>query len=143
MRIYLASPYSSPDRSVRFIRYIHACRAAAQLMQAGLQVFSPIAHSHAVGEFMPPEILLDFDFWMHQDLPYVEHWADEVWVLMLDGHAQSRGIAREIAVAQAIPKPVRFLAPEDVEVVARGARTAMEKTEDAAAFAKSPFEPGD
>lgn len=114
-KIYLASPYSHQEREVRFMRYIHACRAAALLMQSGLNVFSPIAHSHAVAEFMPRELLLDFEFWMEQDLDYIRRWADEVWVLMLPGHAESRGVAREMEVAHSHAKPVRWLTLDDAQ----------------------------
>lgn len=33
---------------------------------------------------------------MNQDLPFISHWADVVAVLTLPGHAESRGIQREI-----------------------------------------------
>jgi hypothetical protein len=66
---------------------------------AGHQVFSPIAHSHAVGTFLPTDFLLDHSFWMNQDLPFISHWADVVAVLTLPGHAESRGVQREIAWA--------------------------------------------
>lgn len=36
---------------------------------------------------------------MTQDLPYISHWADVVAVLTLPGHAESRGVQREIAWA--------------------------------------------
>ena len=44
--IYLASPYSHPDPSVREQRFQNACRIAAELMRSGRIVYSPVAHSH-------------------------------------------------------------------------------------------------
>jgi hypothetical protein len=43
--IYLASPYSHPDRAVREERFRGACRATAALLRSGHAVFSPIAHA--------------------------------------------------------------------------------------------------
>ena len=48
--IYLASPYSSPNRTERWLRYQAAYQAAAALMRRGLVVFSPIAHSVSICE---------------------------------------------------------------------------------------------
>jgi len=113
MRLYLASPYSHPDPAVRQERHDQACKAAATLMVAGHQVFSPIAHSHAVGAFLPTDLLLDHSFWMAQDLPYISHWAEEVWVLTIDGYDKSRGVARELQAAQEYGRHVRFYSPGD------------------------------
>jgi len=44
--IYLASPYSHPDPSVRQERYEAACKATAAMMRQGYHVYSPIAATH-------------------------------------------------------------------------------------------------
>ena len=107
--IYVASPYSSPDPTVRQQRFEAACRAAAELMRQGKTVFSPIAHSHALCAYGLP---LDWRFWEQHDRHYLEA-CDEVVVLMLDGWRQSVGVQAEIAIARELGKPVTFLAERD------------------------------
>jgi nucleoside 2-deoxyribosyltransferase len=103
--IYLASPYSHPDLVVRQQRFEAACRAAATLIQRGHVVFSPVAHSHSIAQHGLP---LDWGFWEVQDREFVAA-CDELWVLMLEGWEQSRGVHAEIAIARALGKPIRFV----------------------------------
>lgn len=102
--IYLASPYTHPDPDTVYRRYIAACAAAAILMEEGHTVFSPIAHSHGVADYLPPAVRFDHDHWMRQDLAILG-LCDELHVLPLPGWGQSRGIAAEMAFAaeRAIP----------------------------------------
>lgn len=96
--IYLAAPYTHSDPVIRNSRAELANWAAAELMQAGLEVFSPITHGHAIANHLPPSVAHDHDFWMRQCLPMVER-ADALVILPLSGWNTSSGIAREIAHA--------------------------------------------
>jgi nucleoside 2-deoxyribosyltransferase len=122
--IYLASPYSHPDPAVREERFRAACRATAALLRAGEVVFSPIVHSHSLIEF---ELPTAWSYWERIDRVHLER-CDEVAVLMLDGWRESIGVREEIAMARALGKPVRFLAPEaarsptSAHVASEGAR---------------------
>ena len=104
--VYLASPYSHPDPAVRQARYQAACRAAAWLIGQGHLVFSPIAHSHAIAQHGLP---VDWGFWEEQDRRLLAA-CDELWVLMLDGWEDSRGVQAEVAIARKLGKPVGYLA---------------------------------
>jgi len=104
-KIYIASPYSSKSIGLRQLRYEQACEAAAYLMQRGYVVFSPIAHSHNISKYLGNGN--DCDFYLKQDLPLIE-WADELWVLMLEGWQESNGIAAEIKYAITLGKPVQY-----------------------------------
>lgn len=108
--IYLASPYSSDDPMVRAERYEAACKKAAELMQMGFSVFSPIAHSHPISAHLPPERVVDHEFWMGQDLPILDS-AERLYVLMLPGWVTSRGIAREVEEARRLGIPVVYENP--------------------------------
>jgi nucleoside 2-deoxyribosyltransferase len=110
-RIYLASPYSSPNASIRHQRWIDACRATAHLMRQGLFVFSPIAHSHSVEihGFSEPQ---SGKFWMAQDLPWLER-SDELCVLLLTGFLESTGVKQEIAFAGERGMPIWYLDPAE------------------------------
>ena len=107
--IYLASPYSHVDPAVRVARFNAACRAAAELMNAGATVFCPIAHSHPISEAMGDKHV-DHEFWMLQDLPLL-HRSDGMCVLMLDGWLDSKGVQREIDYALANHIPVKYIRP--------------------------------
>ena len=105
-RIYLACPYWHKDPIVREERYQLVTRKAAELMLQGYQVFSPITHSHPISAHMPNQ---DHDFWMKQDYPYIQHWADEVWVYAIDGWRESIGVGLEINYASSLYLIVKII----------------------------------
>ncbi len=106
--IYLASPYSHPDQTMREQRFRAACRAVATLLRAGHVVFSPIVHSHPLVEHGLPA---DWKFWECIDRQHLER-CDEVVVLMLDGWRESTGVRAEVRIARELGKLVRYLPPE-------------------------------
>jgi len=97
--VYLASPYRSFDENPEVAgrmekkRYELACQYAGQLMQFGLRVFSPIAHSHGIGE-QHHHVRHDQDFWMQQDEAWLRN-ASALVVLMLPGWSHSAGVNLE------------------------------------------------
>ena len=103
--IYLASPFTHGDPTIRQQRFEAVCRAAAALICRGQTVFSPIAHSVAICRYGVP---LDWEFWQRHDRRYLEA-CDEVAVLMLDGWRESVGVQAEITIARELGKPVTFL----------------------------------
>ncbi|HUQ71568.1 MAG TPA: DUF1937 family protein [Planctomycetaceae bacterium] len=114
--IYLASPYSHPDLSVREQRFRDVCRAVIQLLHAGETVFSPIAHSHALAEHGLPT---DWSFWERHDRDHLSR-CDEIIVLMLDGWRESVGVVAEIQIARELGKPVRYLVPDGAVTLTLG-----------------------
>lgn len=111
MIVYLASPYSHPDASVRNERFVSACRYAAKLMQSGHVVFCPIAHSHPIALQMDDGFATDHDFWMAQDLPLLSH-CDYLYVLALPGWEHSRGIMDETEFARTHGIPIHLVNDE-------------------------------
>ncbi len=103
--IYLASPYSHEDVKVREYRFQTSAKAASTLMKKGIHVFSPISHTHPIAMYGLP---LGWDFWEQFDRWYIER-CDEVWVLMLDGWQESRGVTAEIGIATEMGKVIRYL----------------------------------
>src|SRR5438132_7996461 len=110
--IYLASPYSHPDPTVREQRFRAACRVVAGLLRAGHVVFSPIVHAHVLVEHGLPT---EWPFWRHIDREQLTR-CDEVVVLMLGGWNQSVGVQAEIRIARELGKPVGYLAAEEAFV---------------------------
>ena len=109
--IYLASPYSHPEASVREARYVAACKKTAQYANKGIAVFAPIVHSHPVAAYMDPEDTMNFDLWMKLDLPILKD-AHEMHILCIDGWRSSKGVAREIEFAEQCGIPVKQVFPD-------------------------------
>lgn len=110
--IYLASPYSHPQMSVRVARFESAANAASVLMRRGINVYSPIAHTHPIEIYggLPG----NWDFWEPFDRWFIERCSG-LLVLQIDGWDKSRGVAAEIKIAAECDKQVRFARPEELE----------------------------
>lgn len=106
--IYLASPYTHDDETVRFRRYIAAREFSREQMRQGIQLFSPIVYGHHyVSDF---EEAISFVFWQ----PFNEHMlraSQELWVLMLKNWQESVGVAAEIALATKLSLPIAYKEP--------------------------------
>ena len=96
-RIYLACPYSQPDPKTRESRVKAVNKKAAELMEAGNLVFSPLSHSHPISKYCKIDPC-DNDFWLRQDLWILEN-CDEFHVLCLEGWKESLGILVEMEMA--------------------------------------------
>ena len=96
-RIYLASPYSSPDPAVHEQRYRAVCCIAAMFMRHGAIVFSPIVHGHPLSSYGLPT---DYEYWQKHCLSFLQHWATKLMVCQIPGWQDSRGVAAEIAEAE-------------------------------------------
>ena len=104
--IYLAVPYSHSSADVREARFKSANKAAAQLMRAGLYVFSPISHTHPIA--LAGDLPLGWEYWQNYDRAILQICRKLV-VLQLEGWLQSKGILEEIKIAEEMGIPVEFL----------------------------------
>lgn len=105
--IYLASPYTHEDETIKAVRYEEVCRATATLIKEGCLIFSPIVHSHPLVHYDVPS---SWDFWKDYDSKFIMV-CDELWVLKLDGWIESMGVQNEIKIAMARGKRIRFVEP--------------------------------
>jgi len=109
---YLANPYSHKTAKVRKYRFIAARNATKYLMESeGLNVFSPIVHSHPLHE---AGMRGDWDFWRRVDIEYLR-LSEKVVVLMLDGWLESVGVQAEIKLAKEMGIPIEYLDPKRIE----------------------------
>lgn len=108
--VYLAAPYSTPDPYIQRVRFWKTCEVQAQLMTAGITVFSPLANSIPAVEF--GNLQLDHAVFMKFDKVILRR-CDELLVLGLDGWRESKGVQEEISEAIALCKPVLVLLEED------------------------------
>jgi hypothetical protein len=106
--VYLACPYSHPDKGVMQERFIAVNRAAAKLMREGVFVFSPISHSHPIHEC--GDVPGDWEFWKQYDYTILRH-CKEMIVLRLPGWIKSVGVRAEMKYMKDRRRPIRFMDP--------------------------------
>ncbi len=105
---YVATPYSEYPHGT-FVAYVDACRAAAALIEEGIPIFCPIAHTHPINEW--GELHRDkgdLDFWLPVDQPMMDA-AGGIIVVMMEDWETSTGVSYEIDEFNKAGKPVRFL----------------------------------
>lgn len=108
--IYLALPYSHNDPQVREARYRTATSVAAFLMKQGATVFSPITFGHQICQY---GIDTSFKRWAELDFPMIS-WADEFWLLELDGHEISFGVQEELKQAMLVGTKIVRISQKDL-----------------------------
>jgi hypothetical protein len=110
--VYLASPYSRfPGGREQAFKLV--CQKAAQLMEQGVSVFCPIAHSHPI-EVEGMSKIQDGDFWLKQDFAVLDK-CDELWVYKMPGWDTSYGVEKEIERAQWEGIPIKYITYEEKE----------------------------
>jgi hypothetical protein len=108
---YLATPYSKYVGGIE-AAFRMAAEQAAVLLENGVPVYSPIAHSHPIaiyGGLDPYAHAL----WMKACEPFMNQAAGIV-VLMAAGWEESKGIGMEIEHFKKAGKPVFFMLPNMV-----------------------------
>jgi len=108
-KVYLCSPYSDFNFSVKIARFKEVCQIAADLMQSdkNLTIFSPIAHSHPIA--VHGGLSGSADYWEKHNRSWIE-WSDEIWIADMIGSWGSVGInEKEIPYAEKTGKKVVWL----------------------------------
>lgn len=113
--IYLASPYTHIDPTVRGKRYRAVLRATARLIMGGHVVFSPIVHSHELALLIPQKGIYGIDFWKEWDVGILRR-CEQLWVLTLPGYLESTGIRSEMEIADAMYMPTAMVPPTEEEL---------------------------
>lgn len=108
--IYVASPYTSPDKAMQEYRFVAVAIAAGWLMNKyqELSFFSPITHTHPIASHctLPGH----WQFWAAYDQCVLSR-CDEIWILCLDGWRKSTGVTAELKIARDAGLPVRYVVP--------------------------------
>ena len=92
-KIYLSIPYSWNQE----VSFRVANEVSAKLMQEGNIVFSPISHSHPIADYLPDNIRTDSEWWLQQDLCWIEH-CDKLVIIDLFEYDGTRLIQESIGV---------------------------------------------
>ena len=104
--IYLASPYSDADPHVRQQRFDRVYSRTARLIKAGVKVFSPIVYSHPMS--ISFDIPNGWAFWQEHNDEWLEK-CEELWIYCLPGWDESNGVRHELAYANKLGMPVKYL----------------------------------
>lgn len=118
--LFLACPYSHPDRMIRAQRALVASEAAARLITAGYAVFSPISHGHAVCEAdITASVGTDAQTWAVVN-DAVLTGCNALVALDIPGLWQSAGVRREAGMAKTWGLPINLIrfAGNELEVEA-------------------------
>ncbi len=105
---YLATPYSRYERGTE-AAFQDAIAAAVICIRAGIQVFSPIAHTHPIA--VHGGLAGHFEMWASLDEAMIRA-SDGMIVVRMDGWDRSEGIAAEIAICERLRKPVLYMEPD-------------------------------
>jgi Domain of unknown function (DUF1937) len=109
--VYLASPYSHPDKSVEVERFVAACKACGWLMNNVKDVtmfYSPIAHTHPIS--LHCVLPGHWQFWATADETVLSR-CNAIWVLCIPGWTKSTGVNAEKRIAAKFGLEVRYVIP--------------------------------
>ena len=96
--IYLASPHTHTNLGVREDRYKAALHCVSYFLERGFWMFSPIVHCHNL-PMNQDENTIKWETWAEFDTETVTRM-DEVWVLMIPGTEESKGVKAEVKIAR-------------------------------------------
>lgn len=115
MIIYIASPYSHPDKQVEQWRYEMVQKEVADMCRAGHYAYSPIVHCHPMAQLH--SLPTDAAWWREHNEAFLRK-CDKLVVLMLEDWDKSIGVRAEIAFAEKHGIPVEYLTPGQAMEVA-------------------------
>jgi hypothetical protein len=104
--IYLAIPYYHVTPSVRLGRFELANRVAAQLMNEGKFVFSPISHGHPIA--LVGDLPLDWTYWQEY-CNIMLRCCTKLLVIKAKGWDVSRGVTEEIKIATELGLSIEYV----------------------------------
>lgn len=106
--IYLASPFTHSDPAIVQQRVMYATKKAAELMNQGYDVYSPITFGECV---VRHGCQIDHERWLNHGLNMLK-LCDELWIYCQQGWAESEGVVTELQYAKAWGIPWDFLTDE-------------------------------
>lgn len=115
--IYLAQPFKHENLRVEEQRYRLAVACAAELIQRGHFVYSPIVNSFPMNEIYPEN--KNFSFWRQFDFHMLSK-ADDLWIMKIEGWRESVGLTAEIDFARAIGIRVTSYSPTEEQLEKHG-----------------------
>lgn len=111
--VYLAVPYTHKDTAIMQKRFELVTEFAANLMNQGYIVYSPITSSHPVDYYLRKEgINLSSDQWVDFDESFLAVCTSCI-LLMLPGWEKSSGVKRELDYFKGVGKTILHVLPSE------------------------------
>lgn len=104
--IYVASPYSSPEPTVRDQRFRLARKYVAHLLGKKIPAFSPIAYCHDISQLY--NLPTDAGYWHHVNEQFLRV-SESMHVLCIPGWENSVGVQYEIGFMTARDRPITYI----------------------------------
>ena len=108
IKVYLASPYGGNGGPIARIlcgwKFSKVTKVAAYWMERGLNIFSPVTHSHPIAKYRN----FSHGEWLDFDFQWIDA-CDELWVLCQPGWQSSDGVSKETKYAKSKGIPIKFL----------------------------------
>ena len=104
--IYIASPYTHPDKHVRTQRYEQVRDYTAECLKNGEIVYSPINDNHPIA--IANEMPTNWEFWARVDKAFIAV-CSKVRVYQMDGWDKSVGVSAEVEYAKSIGKEIEYV----------------------------------
>jgi hypothetical protein len=108
--VYLACPYSDNDPAIALARFNAVNKLAAQLMQFGEFIISPISHTHPIAQ--AGKLPGGWDYWEQYDRALIA-CCSKMIVYMLAGWEYSQGVQAEITIAKELGIPLEYIPQPD------------------------------
>lgn len=113
--IYLSAPYSTPDPVERRRRVLQCRLMLAEFIADGRLTICPVSMNHEAIELLNQRNLdAGGSYWRSIEAKLAEA-CDELVVLRLPNWEDSNGVRREIALFEAMGKPVSFVDPRPID----------------------------
>jgi len=103
MKIYLAAPYSDKDSKVINKRVKIINKRAAELMNKGHIVYSPVSHCHTIA--LENSLPTDYIFWHKQNESFIQ-WCNIIVIITIKGWTKSKGVSDEMEMAKKYNKKI-------------------------------------
>lgn len=103
--IYIASPYSSPIPEALALRFERVRRFTIHCLQMGIPAFSPIVYAHEMAK--AGGIATDANTWVPFNTAMLRR-SEAMFVYMLPGWKESKGVTLELRQAKSMMIPVAF-----------------------------------
>ena len=105
--IYLAGPYSHPNKVIEQLRFIELTGFAGRLIKKGLIVFSPITMYHPIA-IATANLETTFDTWSKINYHFLCCCTD-LFVYALPGYNESKGVNQEMLWAKELKLPTTLI----------------------------------
>lgn len=106
--LYLACPYSSPNKELMDLRFQIVSYIAGKLIEVDHLVFSPISHSHPINVQYP--LGHTWEIWEKHDLTFLRY-SHTFAIVCLDGWTKSVGVNAELDYAKDNGLQIKYIDP--------------------------------